>query len=94
MEMMSSHVSPPVLMIACSNQAVDPPTRIQTSSSDFLAHPQIESLKEKVDTVVAAGGLHWVGDIVGSFTQIKHVLKPDGAFIAAVLGGDTLFELR
>ena len=30
----------------------------------------------------------------GTLTQIKHVLKPDGVFIGAVLGGDTLFELR
>jgi len=43
---------------------------------------------------VSGSGLHWVGDIVGAFTQIKHLLKPDGVFIGAVLGGDTLFELR
>lgn len=30
----------------------------------------------------------------GAFTQIRHLLKPDGVFIGAVLGGDTLFELR
>ena len=30
----------------------------------------------------------------GCLTQIRHVLKPDGVFIGAVLGGDTLFELR
>lgn len=47
-----------------------------------------------MDAIVSAGGLHWVGDIVGAFTQAKHLLKPDGVFIAAVLGGDTLFELR
>jgi NADH dehydrogenase [ubiquinone] 1 alpha subcomplex assembly factor 5 len=38
--------------------------------------------------------MHWVGDIVGAFTQIRHLLKPDGVFIGAVFGGDTLFELR
>ena len=38
--------------------------------------------------------MHWVGDIVGALTQIKHALKPDGVFLGAVLGGDTLFELR
>lgn len=30
----------------------------------------------------------------GAFTQIRHLLKPDGVFIGAVFGGDTLFELR
>ncbi|CAD6567081.1 MAG: hypothetical protein TREMPRED_003297 [Tremellales sp. Tagirdzhanova-0007] len=47
-----------------------------------------------MDAVVASSGLHWVGDIVGALTQIRHLLKPDGVFIGAVLGGDTLFELR
>jgi NADH dehydrogenase [ubiquinone] 1 alpha subcomplex assembly factor 5 len=27
-------------------------------------------------------------------TQVKHLLKPDGVFVGAVLGGDSLFELR
>ncbi|KAL7419155.1 hypothetical protein Q5752_005991 [Cryptotrichosporon argae] len=71
-----------------------PVTRIQASPSDFLNHPQVQDVRERVDAVVSAGGLHWVGDIVGTLTQIRHLLKPDGVFIGAVLGGDTLFELR
>lgn len=35
-----------------------------------------------------------MGDIVGALTQVKHLLKPDGVFVGAVLGGDSLFELR
>jgi hypothetical protein len=30
----------------------------------------------------------------GVLVQIKEALKPDGVFIGALLGGDTLFELR
>ncbi|WOO76991.1 Arginine-hydroxylase NDUFAF5, mitochondrial [Vanrija pseudolonga] len=71
-----------------------PPERIQTTVSSFLADPRLDALRDKVDCVVSSGGLHWIGDIVGAFTQIKHLLKPDGVFIGAVLGGDTLFELR
>ncbi|WVR07555.1 hypothetical protein IAU60_004597 [Kwoniella sp. DSM 27419] len=71
-----------------------PPIRIQASPSHLLAHPELESLANNVEAVVSAGGLHWVGDIVGSLTQIRHILKPDGVFVGAVLGGDTLFELR
>ncbi|KAL1413293.1 hypothetical protein Q8F55_001049 [Vanrija albida] len=71
-----------------------PPERIQTTVSDFLANPRLDALRDTVDCVVSSGGLHWIGDIVGAFTQIKHLLKPDGVFIGAVLGGDTLFELR
>ena len=38
--------------------------------------------------------MHWIGDIVGTLTQILHLLRPDGVFIGCILGGDTLFELR
>ena len=30
----------------------------------------------------------------GVLVQIKEALKPDGVFIGALLGGDSLFELR
>jgi hypothetical protein len=31
---------------------------------------------------------------IGVLVQIRKVLKPDGLFLAAMFGGDTLFELR
>lgn len=31
---------------------------------------------------------------LGTLTQIKEALVPDGVFIGAMFGGDTLFELR
>ena len=54
----------------------------------------MNGLRDQVEAIVSAGGLHWVGDIVGALTQVKHLLKPDGVFVGAVLGGDSLFELR
>ncbi|EEB88543.1 hypothetical protein MPER_13565, partial [Moniliophthora perniciosa FA553] len=30
----------------------------------------------------------------GVLVQIKEALKPDGLFLGAMFGGDTLFELR
>jgi NADH dehydrogenase [ubiquinone] 1 alpha subcomplex assembly factor 5 len=73
--------------------------------SDFLAEPEVGALRGKLDAVVSGSGLHWIGDIVGeshkrptlmpgALTQMRHLLKPDGVFVGAVLGGDTLFELR
>ena len=38
--------------------------------------------------------LHWVNDIPGALSQIRRALKPDGLFLASILGGETLFELR
>jgi NADH dehydrogenase [ubiquinone] 1 alpha subcomplex assembly factor 5 len=32
--------------------------------------------------------------VAGVLIQIRDVLRPDGVFIAAMFGGDTLFELR
>eukprot|EP00474_Spongospora_subterranea_P004393 CRZ04851.1 hypothetical protein [Spongospora subterranea] len=46
------------------------------------------------DLVVSSLSLNWVNDLVSCLTQIRTILKPDGAFIAAFLGGDTLQELR
>eukprot|EP01035_Chromulina_nebulosa_P018424 gene18424-24128_t len=38
--------------------------------------------------------LHWVNDLPSTLNQIKNILKPDGAFIGSLLGGETLAELR
>ena len=39
-------------------------------------------------------GLESVNDIPGALAQIRRSLAPDGLFLAAVLGGETLNELR
>lgn len=46
------------------------------------------------DLVLSSLSLHWVNDLPGVLAQINHVLKPDCPFVGAMLGGDTLFELR
>jgi SAM-dependent methyltransferase len=47
-----------------------------------------------VDLVVSGLSLQAVNDLPGVFAQIRRALKPDGLFIAALVGGDTLTELR
>jgi len=47
-----------------------------------------------VDLVLSAMALHWVNDLPGSLAQICRALKPDGLFLAALLGGETLWQLR
>lgn len=49
---------------------------------------------EAFDLVVSAGLLHWTNDLPGALIQINRALTPDGLFMAAFPGGDTLFELR
>jgi NADH dehydrogenase [ubiquinone] 1 alpha subcomplex assembly factor 5 len=46
------------------------------------------------DLILSAGSLHWVNDLPGSLIQIRHCLKPDGLFVACLLGGETLSALR
>ncbi len=46
------------------------------------------------DLVVSNLSLHWVNDLPGTLAQIRRILKPDGLLLAALLGGDTLIELR
>ncbi|XP_058496800.1 arginine-hydroxylase NDUFAF5, mitochondrial [Solea solea] len=46
------------------------------------------------DLVVSSLSLHWTNDLPAALTQIQQVLKPDGVFIGAMVGGDSLYELR
>src|ERR1700677_946370 len=46
------------------------------------------------DLVVSALALQFVNDLPGALVQIRRVLKPDGLFLAALIGGDSLTELR
>lgn len=47
-----------------------------------------------IDLAVSVLSLHLTNDTPGAFVQIRRALKPDGLFLAAMLGGDTLTELR
>ena len=46
------------------------------------------------DLVVSNLLLHWTNDLPGALLQIRQILKPDGLFLAALFGGETLTELR
>jgi NADH dehydrogenase [ubiquinone] 1 alpha subcomplex assembly factor 5 len=46
------------------------------------------------DAVLSNLSLHWVNDLPGALLQIRKALKPDGLFLASMLGGGTLAELR
>lgn len=50
--------------------------------------------RQSHDLVIHAMSLHWANDPVGQMVQSRLALKPDGLFIAACFGGQTLQELR
>jgi SAM-dependent methyltransferase len=47
-----------------------------------------------LDVVVSGLALQFVNDLPGALVQVRRVLKPDGLFLAALVGGNTLVELR
>lgn len=65
-----------------------PPPKI---SADLEALPLAEAA---LDLVVSGLSLQWVNDLPGTLIQICRALKPDGLFLGALLGGETLTELR
>lgn len=46
------------------------------------------------DLAVSLFSLQTINDLPGALVQIRRALKPDGLFLAALLGGSTLSELR
>ena len=49
---------------------------------------------QSFDLVLSNLSLHWVNDLPGCLLQVRHILKPDGLFLASMLGGESLAELR
>lgn len=66
-----------------------------------LSHDQIIAEEDmlpfapaSLDMIISTFALHSVNDLPGALLQMRRALKPDGLFIGAMLGGETLFELR
>ena len=49
---------------------------------------------QSLDLAVSALAFQFVNDLPGVLAQIRRALRPDGLLLAAMLGGDTLTELR
>jgi SAM-dependent methyltransferase len=49
---------------------------------------------ESFDLVVSALSLQFVNDLPGTLVQARRALKPDGLFLACLVGGQSLRELR
>ena len=47
-----------------------------------------------LDLVTSALSLQFVNDLPGALVQIRRALKPNGLLLAALIGGETLSELR
>lgn len=68
---------------------------VQAPGLDLVA--ELEALPfgaESLDAAIVCLGLEQVNDLPGALVQLRRALKPDGLLLAAMLGGDTLSELR
>jgi SAM-dependent methyltransferase len=64
-----------------------------------VALPDLESeplalAPDSLDLAVSALALQFINDLPGVLAQIRRALKPDGLLLAAMIGGETLTELR
>ena len=74
------------------------PTEASLGNGDFL--PAVGDLERlpaadgRLDLVVSLLALQTVNDLPGALVQMRRALKDDGLLIAAMIGGETLTELR
>ncbi len=54
----------------------------------------VNAPSREYDLAVSALAMQWFNDLPGVLAQAKRLLKPDGLLLAALIGGDTLTELR
>jgi SAM-dependent methyltransferase len=63
-------------------------------SLDATGREVLPLAPESLDLAVSALALQFVNDLPGVLSQVRRALRPDGLLLAAMLGGDTLTELR
>jgi len=99
----------PQLSYALMAEAPEPDQGLQVHPQEGAPTPASQQEREKraaqmyellpvepgtFDLVVSSLGLHWTNDLPGLMFQCRMALKPDGLFLAALFGGETLQELR
>jgi SAM-dependent methyltransferase len=65
------------------------PINLDETGQEFLS-----LAPESLDLAVSGLAFQFVNDLPGVLAQIRRALRPDGLLLAAMLGGDTLTELR
>jgi SAM-dependent methyltransferase len=67
---------------------------IERIALDAAGEEKLPFTPESLDLVVSALALQFVNDLPGVLAQVRRALKPDGLLLAAMIGGDSLTELR
>jgi SAM-dependent methyltransferase len=77
--------------------AVDARPMLSADKTSLMVAADLEALPLRdgaLDLAVSALALQFVNDLPGTMAQIRRALKPDGLFLAALVGGQSLAELR
>ncbi|EIN10944.1 S-adenosyl-L-methionine-dependent methyltransferase [Punctularia strigosozonata HHB-11173 SS5] len=98
-KLLEREVTSKVIMLDSSSKSLRRDDDSEFDAEVERIHGDEERLLEVIprnsqEAVVSCLSLHWVNDLPGVLVQIKEALKPDGVFLGAMLGGDTLYELR
>jgi SAM-dependent methyltransferase len=83
--------TPGTVLRAPSRERFKPVTQI---GLDDCEQETLPLQPQSLDLVVSALAFQFVNDLPGVLTQIRRALRPDGLLLAAMIGGDTLTELR
>jgi SAM-dependent methyltransferase len=67
---------------------------VERIALDAAGEEKLPFAPESLDLVASALALQFVNDLPGVLAQIRRALKPDGLLLAAIVGGDSLTELR
>ena len=78
------------LRIAATNRRFESVLRVDALDADETVPGEDAGF----DLVTSTLALHAVNDLPGALVQIRRKLKPDGLFLGALFGGETLNELR
>jgi NADH dehydrogenase [ubiquinone] 1 alpha subcomplex assembly factor 5 len=92
-------MSPAMLERSRAEAASSPPTHgpdvRELTVEHVLADEEALNLdRESADLIISCMGLHWVNDLPSTLKSIRRALKPNGLFLGAFLGGETLAEMR
>uniref|UniRef100_A0A665SXI6 Arginine-hydroxylase NDUFAF5, mitochondrial n=1 Tax=Echeneis naucrates TaxID=173247 RepID=A0A665SXI6_ECHNA len=94
-EHLSKDVVERLFLTDISEKTLKRSRKTEIPTSCVLADEEFLPFKENTfDLVMSSLSLHWINDLPGALRQIHQVLKPDGVFIGAMAGGETLYELR
>ncbi|MFL5237409.1 MAG: methyltransferase domain-containing protein [Rhizomicrobium sp.] len=70
-------------------------TQLSGLGADIVADEEALPFADgSFDLIVSVLSLHAVNDLPGALIQMRRALRPDGLFMAALFGGETLQELR